>query len=125
MNTSDAIDQRLTDLEIKASFTEDLVEQLNQTIYQQQQQIEAQQKAQDAKQKFEAEQKMLDRQTQIQVAEIRGASFPAQDLNANQQSDYMEALDMLDILEDENIQNDSGYTIEFRDMNYYSSGRRQ
>ena len=39
--------------------------------------------------------------------------------------DYMEALDMLDILEDENIQNDSGYTIEFRDMNYYSSGRRQ
>jgi SlyX protein len=41
MNTSDAIDQRLTDLEIKASFTEDLVEQLNQTIYQQQQQIEA------------------------------------------------------------------------------------
>jgi len=35
------IDKRLMDLEIKASFTEDLVEQLNQTIFQQQQQIEA------------------------------------------------------------------------------------
>jgi SlyX protein len=40
MNSQD-IDQRLTDLEIKASFTEDLVEQLNQVIYQQQQQIDA------------------------------------------------------------------------------------
>lgn len=62
----------------------------------QQQQIEAQQQAQEAKQRFEAEQKMLDRQTQIQVAEIRGASFPAQDINANQESDYMEALDSLE-----------------------------
>ena len=35
------IDKRLMDLEIKASFTEDLVEQLNQTIFQQQQQIDS------------------------------------------------------------------------------------
>ncbi len=35
------IDKRLMDLEIKASFTEDLLEQLNQTIFQQQQQIDA------------------------------------------------------------------------------------
>lgn len=35
------IDKRLMDLEIKASFTEDLVEQLNQTIFQHQQQIDA------------------------------------------------------------------------------------
>ncbi len=35
------IDKRLMDLEIKASFTEDLVEQLNQIIFQQQQQIDA------------------------------------------------------------------------------------
>jgi len=35
------IDKRLMDLEIKASFTEDLVEQLNQTIFEQQQQIDA------------------------------------------------------------------------------------
>jgi SlyX protein len=35
------IDKRLMELEIKASFTEDLVEQLNQTIFQQQQQIDA------------------------------------------------------------------------------------
>jgi SlyX protein len=35
------IDKRLMDLEIKTSFTEDLVEQLNQTIFKQQQQIDA------------------------------------------------------------------------------------
>lgn len=34
------IEQRLTDLEIKASFTEDLVDQLNQVIVRQQQQID-------------------------------------------------------------------------------------
>lgn len=33
-------DTRLTDLEIKASFTEDLVEQLNQVIIRQQEQID-------------------------------------------------------------------------------------
>lgn len=36
----DATDHRLTELEIKASFTEDMVEQLNQTIIRQQQQID-------------------------------------------------------------------------------------
>jgi len=34
------IEQRLTDLEIKASFTEDMVDQLNQVIVRQQQQID-------------------------------------------------------------------------------------
>lgn len=34
------IDQRLTDLEIKASFTEDLLDQLDQVIVRQQQQID-------------------------------------------------------------------------------------
>ena len=33
-------DQRLTDLEIKASFTEDLLDQLNEIIVRQQQQID-------------------------------------------------------------------------------------
>jgi len=41
MEINSAIDQRLMDLEIKASFTEDLVEQLNQTIFRQQEQIDA------------------------------------------------------------------------------------
>ena len=41
MDKHTAIDQRLMDLEIKASFTEDLVEQLNQTIFRQQEQIDA------------------------------------------------------------------------------------
>ncbi len=35
------IDARLTDLEVKASFAEDTVEQLNQVIVRQQQQIDA------------------------------------------------------------------------------------
>ncbi|RZI84084.1 MAG: SlyX family protein [Rubrivivax sp.] len=34
------IEQRLTDLEIKSSFTEDLVDDLNQVIVRQQQQID-------------------------------------------------------------------------------------
>ena len=33
-------DQRLSDLEIKASFTEDLLDQLNLAVYRQQQQID-------------------------------------------------------------------------------------
>ena len=34
------VDSRLTDLEIKASYAEDLLDQLNQIIYRQQQQID-------------------------------------------------------------------------------------
>ena len=40
MQNTDAIDKRLMELEIKASFTEDLLDQLNQTIYRQQQDID-------------------------------------------------------------------------------------
>lgn len=40
MEQAHDIDQRLIDLEIKASFTEDLVESLNQTVIRQQQQID-------------------------------------------------------------------------------------
>lgn len=40
MQPTDTIDQRLTDLEIKASFTEDLLEQLDQVVIRQQQQID-------------------------------------------------------------------------------------
>lgn len=39
-STSDT-DQRLTELEIKASYSEDLLEQLNMAIYRQQLQIDA------------------------------------------------------------------------------------
>ncbi|MFM9155350.1 MAG: SlyX family protein [Polynucleobacter victoriensis] len=34
-------DERITNLEVKLSFSEDLLEELNQTIYKQQQQIDA------------------------------------------------------------------------------------
>ena len=40
MQDSSPLEQRLNDLEIKASYTEDLLEQLNMTIYRQQQQID-------------------------------------------------------------------------------------
>ena len=35
-----AVESRLTDLEIKISFTEDMVDELNRTIFRQQQQID-------------------------------------------------------------------------------------
>lgn len=35
-----AVESRLTDLEIKISYTEDMVDELNRTIYRQQQQID-------------------------------------------------------------------------------------
>ena len=40
MKNPDTTDQRLTNLEIKTTFTEDLVEQLDQIIARQQQQID-------------------------------------------------------------------------------------
>lgn len=40
MEHPDNIEQRLTDLEIKASFTEDLLDSLNQIVVRQQQQID-------------------------------------------------------------------------------------
>ena len=40
MTHTTAIDERLTELEIKASFTEDLLEQLNQVIVRQQHHID-------------------------------------------------------------------------------------
>jgi SlyX protein len=40
MPLPDIVDQRLTDLEIKASFTEDLVDRLNEIIVRQQAQLE-------------------------------------------------------------------------------------
>ena len=40
MSDPHATDQRLTELEIKASYAEDLLDQLNQIIYRQQQQID-------------------------------------------------------------------------------------
>ncbi len=39
-NNAERTDNRLMNLEIKASFVEDLLEQLNQTIYRQQQDID-------------------------------------------------------------------------------------
>lgn len=39
-NRKNAVDSRLTDLEIKISYTEDLVDELNRTIYRQQLQID-------------------------------------------------------------------------------------
>ena len=40
MNSSPDIEKRLNELEIKASFADDLLDQLNNTIYRQQEQID-------------------------------------------------------------------------------------
>ena len=40
MHSNDPVDQRLTELEIKASFTEDLLDRLNEVIVHQQAQID-------------------------------------------------------------------------------------
>lgn len=40
MDHAEHIDKRLTDLEIKVSFTDDLLDEINQTLYRQQQQID-------------------------------------------------------------------------------------
>ena len=40
MSDTHATDQRLTELEIKASYTEDLLDQMNLALYRQQQQID-------------------------------------------------------------------------------------
>ena len=40
MSTSPDIDKRLTDLEVKLGLADDMLDQLNQTVYRQQQQIE-------------------------------------------------------------------------------------
>lgn len=40
MDHAEHIDKRLNDLEIKASFTDDLMDEINQTLYRQQQQID-------------------------------------------------------------------------------------
>jgi hypothetical protein len=81
------------------------IEQKTQAQVQQQQQHEmemqqlqqqAEQAALEAKQKFEAEQAMLDRQRDIEVAEIKGAGYQTGDKNMNQQSDYLDSLEYLD-----------------------------
>ena len=40
MDTSSPAEQRLTELEIRSGFAEDLLDTLNQTVYRQQQQID-------------------------------------------------------------------------------------
>jgi hypothetical protein len=70
------------------------MQQMQQTEQMKQQ---AETERQEAKQKFEAEQRALDRQSQMQIAEIRSAGYTAtQDINANQQSDYIDTLEYLD-----------------------------
>jgi hypothetical protein len=67
----------------------------------QQQQIQMQEQAetqrQESKLKFEAEQNQLNRESSERVAEIRAAvATGTQDVNANQQSDYIDTLQYLD-----------------------------
>lgn len=75
---------------------------------QQQQQAQSQQEAEKTRQEgenqrqqtelqFKADQAELDRQANIQIAEIRAAGYGAmQDINENKQSDYLDSLEYLD-----------------------------
>jgi len=81
---------------IEEKTTKQRQEQMQQEQLMQQQQQEAASQMQEAKQKFEAEQNMLNRQTDIQVAELKGAGFQTGDINENQQTDYMDSLQYLD-----------------------------
>ena len=67
----------------------------------QQQQLQMQEDAetqrQESKQKFEAEQNQLDRESNERISEIRAAvATGSQDINTNQQNDYMDTLEYLD-----------------------------
>jgi hypothetical protein len=67
----------------------------------QEQLIQMQQQAENERQQqklaFDAEQKALDRESELQIAEIRAAGYGAmQDIDMNKQSDYLDALEYLD-----------------------------
>jgi hypothetical protein len=52
---------------------------------------------QEAELKFKAEQAQLDREAEIQIAEIRAAGYTGmKDQNLNQQTDYIDTLEYLD-----------------------------
>jgi hypothetical protein len=58
---------------------------------------EGENKRQEAELRFKAEQAQLDRDAEIQVAEIRAAGFTGmKDQNLNQQTDYIDTLEYLD-----------------------------
>ncbi len=63
----------------------------------QDQQIQARQEEQQMRMQFEADQNDKDRQAQIIQAQIRSAGYGAQvDINQNQQSDYLDALERIE-----------------------------
>ena len=58
---------------------------------------EGENKRQEAELRFKAEQAQLDRDAEIQIAEIRAAGFTGmKDQNLNQQTDYIDTLEYLD-----------------------------
>ena len=58
---------------------------------------EGENKRQEAELRYKAEQAQLDRNTDVQVAEIRAAGFTGmKDQNSNQQTDYIDTLEYLD-----------------------------
>lgn len=82
-----AIDEKATKMRAEDQQHQEMLQKM---------QDEAAAKLQEAKQKFEAEQNMLDRQRDIEVAELKGAGYQTGDLNTNQQSDYLDSLEYLD-----------------------------
>ena len=82
----------LKDAEAKQQQQQESQQQQQQQMAQQQQEAAA--KEAEAQRQFEANEKEKERQKDITVAEIRSAGYGAmQDINQNQQSDYMDALE--------------------------------
>jgi hypothetical protein len=80
----------------------------------QQEQLQAQEQQLKEAQQFKAEESEKDRQARIFEAKIRAAGFGAQsDINMNQQSDYLDALDKIN--EDERYQSEMNLK---REMHY-------
>lgn len=89
------ITHTLKAIEEKTNAQRQQEQQSQQQTVQMEQQAETER--QESKQKFEAEQNQLDRESGERIAEIRAAvATGTQDLNTNQQSDYIDTLQYLD-----------------------------
>jgi hypothetical protein len=93
-DTVSEIDQIMKESDKKTTAQRQEQQQHEQQLAQQQQQALAAEE--QAKREFEASESQKDREARIVEAEIKASGYGAmQDLNANQQSDYLDALDRI------------------------------
>jgi hypothetical protein len=89
------IDHTLKSIEEKSMKIKQQEQEAQQQLVQMQEQAETER--QEARQKFEAEQNQLDRESSERQAAVKAAGYGAtQDINTNEQSDYIDTLEYLD-----------------------------